>query len=710
MTYRKAEQGAPRKRIRRALGTGLLAATALAPITAGANAQSMPLWWNWSEITGLSADGSRYVGRAFIEAVSEERGILGRDADGTTVVLEPYVGRTSYVTAINRSGTAVAGHAPNADGFSQAFRWTEQGGYEYLGVLLPSSATARSHANGISGDGRRVVGASYAQGSTRPFVWIEGSTEGVLDNEQMYALPRLTGGTNGEAYGISDDGRFAVGYSEGDATTGVAVRWTLDGLGSGGVANVQPLGSLESSVGGNSRAYGVSADGRVVVGYSTDAVGMGSHRAFRWVEGSTTGVADNVQMHDLGTLGGRDSNANAVSRDGNTVVGEARDASEEWHAFRWTEATGMESVEAWLVRHGVQVGPDRYERATAVSDDGNVVAGAMVVHDGSNNGQRAFIARVGGAGSGVMDVAQYNSTLLSTTSVAQAGEYLTWLPMNGAHHRPLMAGASLAGGACAWATGDLGYHSASGTGVALAEVGACADLFDGAVRAGVGVGKSHSWQALALGGSADLGGQYAIGEIDWKPADVPLLLSVTGMVGGWSADIARAYTNGAATDVSRGRTAVDSTALRLRAEWVDAARFGRTSLNPWASIGTGRVVRHGYVETGGAFPARFDAQTLYTTEARLGLTAVTQISAATTLSTTIEVAQRWGTNPTATGNVIGLFGFGMGGGDSSNFWARAGVDVDHKLTNSLAVSGSLHAATGGRDATVSGSLGLRASF
>src|SRR5690606_28694140 len=159
-------------------------------------------------------------------------------------------------------------------------------------------------------------------------------------------------------------------------------------------------------------------------------------------------------------------------------------------------------------------------------------------------------------------------------------------------------------------------------------------MFDGAVRAGLGVGKSHSWQGLGLGGSAALGGQYAIGEIDWKPADLPVILSATAMFGGWTADIARAYSNGAAVDVSRGRAAVDSSALRLRADWIGAARFGRTSLNPWASIGVGRVTRHAYTETGGAFPARFDAQTLHSTEARLGLTAVTQLSTDTTLSTT----------------------------------------------------------------------------
>ncbi len=57
-------------------------------------------------------------------------------------------------------------------------------------------------------------------------------------------------------------------------------------------------------------ANAVSADGSVVVGLADSA--DGSRHAFRWIAGNMT---------DLGTLGGNFSYANAVSADGSVVVG-----------------------------------------------------------------------------------------------------------------------------------------------------------------------------------------------------------------------------------------------------------------------------------------------------------------------------------------------------------------------------------------------------
>ncbi|MBX3362053.1 MAG: hypothetical protein KF705_11545 [Phycisphaeraceae bacterium] len=83
----------------------------------------------------------------------------------------------------------------------------------------------------------------------------------------------------------------------------------------GGMQDLGTLGGIEAS------AYGVSADGNVVVGDATNAAGQ--RRAFRWTASGG--------MQDLGTLGGTWAYARGVSADGSVVVGYAQIG----RAFRW---------------------------------------------------------------------------------------------------------------------------------------------------------------------------------------------------------------------------------------------------------------------------------------------------------------------------------------------------------------------------------------
>lgn len=697
-----------RRQNRKWLGVGLLLATTalvMAPRVEAAGEVTRPEHPSYGKvwsIPALSADGTIWAGDV--------------DTDGKIIVYRPdgYIdmgglgGGASHVYAINGAGTVVVGASRGENNDYRAFRWTEAGGIQSLGLLF-SSGNARSYAHDVSGDGTRVVGRHEQLGMTRGFVWLEGATGGEASNPQMYRLPGLDDAGRWAAFAISDDGNYAAGYSDGNATLGLATRWDLTRIAIDGTSSILNLGAFTGENGG-SRATDISADGRVVVGSSGD--GDGVTRAFRWVEGATTGVIHNVQMHDLGVLGSdplSESQANAVSRDGQYVVGWSADSLGSKLAFRWSDATGMESVADWLARNGVAVDDLSLADATAISDNGLVVAGIMVMPD---NEERAYIARVEqtpGSG-GLMDVAEYNATLHGAAGIASAGEFLTWLPMNGAHHRPLMLTPNLSGDMCAWATGDFAHYGESGANLALAETGACVDLAGGSVRLGGSIGTTASWQALSLGGAANMVGQYVLGEVDWQPDGTPLLLSVTGMLGGWQAKVDRAYSNGATTAVSSGQTNAMGGVVRVRADWLEAAVLGNTSFNPWASVSFGALHVDGYSESGGPFPARFAAQNLGHTDIRVGVTATTEFSSQTKLSTTLEVAHRTGTAASAVGQVDGLFSFSLGGGTYGQTWGRLGLELDHKINDAVALSGSVHLATNGRDPTVAISAGIKGAF
>jgi probable HAF family extracellular repeat protein len=124
---------------------------------------------------------------------------------------------------------------------------------------------------------------------------------------------------------------------------------------------MQDLGTLDGS---ESEAWGVSADGSVVVGRARNAAGQ--WRAFRWTEARG--------MRDLGTLPGGDwSWARGVSADGSVVVGEAENAAGQIRAFRWTAVRGMEDLNI-AYAHLLTDGSVLLE-ARAISPDGRYVVG-----------------------------------------------------------------------------------------------------------------------------------------------------------------------------------------------------------------------------------------------------------------------------------------------------------------------------------------------
>jgi probable HAF family extracellular repeat protein len=165
---------------------------------------------------------------------------------------------------------------------------------------------------------------------------------------QFFGLGDLPGGAfDSRAYGVSADGRYVVGQATTDQGP-VAFRWSA----ATGMVPIPDGSGLHPTV-----ATAISADGSVVAG---NATGPNGTEAFIWTESSG--------LTGHGTLGGDYSVVNAISADGTTVVGESRFGPEaDTHAFRWRGDTGMVDL-------GVLPGNLRCA-GYAASDDGSVVGG-----------------------------------------------------------------------------------------------------------------------------------------------------------------------------------------------------------------------------------------------------------------------------------------------------------------------------------------------
>jgi probable HAF family extracellular repeat protein len=178
------------------------------------------------------------------------------------------------------------------------------------------------------------------------------------------------GGDWSLAYGVSADGAVVVGGADNAEGYDLAFRWE------NGV--MQDLGTLGGCC---SRAYAVSADGSVVVGEADNAAE--DTRAFRWTASGG--------MQDLGTLGGLWSWAHGVSADGSVVVGVAENAEGRFRPFRWTASRGMEDLNttyASLLTNGSEL----YD-AYAISPDGRYIVG--VGYNAATGRAEAFLLDTG---------------------------------------------------------------------------------------------------------------------------------------------------------------------------------------------------------------------------------------------------------------------------------------------------------------------------
>lgn len=313
---------------------------------------------------------------------------------------------------------------------------------------------------------------------------------------------------------------------------------------------------------------------------------------------------------------------------------------------------------------------------------------------------------------GVSDIAAWMSSIVGANRTYAAGTTLAGLPLEGAHHRPMLSFDRMGKESQAWATGDFGSSSRTrDVHVTTGEAGVNWNLGKSFLF-GFAAGHGEQNADLAFGGSSSTKGEYALAELDYRPEGTQWIVSLLGMVGSWEAKTSRGYLDGASLDSSFGTTDLITRTLRLRVDAPVLASFGGFGLAPYASYAVTQTSVDPYAETGGALPATFDAQKHNATEARVGVTAAKDLSAATKLLLTVEAAHRFdGVGPALTGqDVSGGVAFSLPGTAPRADCVRFGFDVDHKLSENTLLNLSAHVSTVGEAHDVSGAISVRRAF
>ncbi|MDR3390671.1 MAG: autotransporter domain-containing protein [Sulfuriferula sp.] len=644
---------------------------------------------SYSTLYALSSDGSTAVGVYYdINGYT----YAFRWTSGTGMVsLGALGGSGSYATATSSDGSAVTGYAYLANNINyHAFRWSSSTNtMQDLGTL----GGYNSKATAISADGSTVVGNSLYTTSNsyyHAFRW-NSSTNTMQDLGTF-------GGRNSYATATSSDGSAVTGYAYlANNVNYHAFRW------SSSTNTMQDLGSL----GGNySQSIAISSDGNAIAGYSKLANNF--YHAFLWTTSTNT-------MQDLGTLGGDSSTPKAMSSDGSTVVGNSyTTGNAQQLPFRWTQATGMQSITTWLSNAGVTM-PAGWVllNAYAVNQDGTVVVGDGT--DSNNNGQ-AWLARVGSGGNVLLtNMAAFNNSLTQTGSLtASNGIALPNITLFGAHHRSLMDDGLVHTdhGSCAWATTDGAHSNSTNSDTQITEAGGCKDIGD--TRIGLGVGQNWSRQTWDLGGGGKFNGQYVVAEADHRFTGMggrSMEASLLTYYGAFNTELHRNYMNGSTVDSSTGTPDMQSVAIRARLDWKDAAKWRNYTFSPYAAYTWVQNDVAAYTETGGGAPASYQASTSRTNDIRIGTAAHTELTAKTAMRIGAEVVHRMEGNLTGVnGQVIGLYSFSLPGSSIDQDWVRATLDFDHRLTKTTLVTFGANAATPGGDATWGLTAGLRAVF
>lgn len=349
----------------------------------------------YSEAYGVSADGNVVFGLSYNGSADEAfRWTQADGMSGLGFLTPGDPNNHSVAYGASADGSVIVGESHASDGGGggllgdQAFRWTQATGMQGLGYLAVGEAHY-SVANGVSGDGGIVVG--FASVPTEPpgdplypheeaFRWTQA--------DGMISLGDLTGGdVYSGAYAISDNGNVIVGFGTSDLGY-EAFRWEKGSM--IGLGDLVAEADLAPGALYDSAAYGVNADGSVIVGYGANA--SGNAEAFRWEAGNMIGLGGAFDEFGNGFVL---SEAYGVSADGSVIVGNGLyqyfdEATGNYlfnsEAFLWTESLGMVRLKNHLVdNYGLGSALEGWdmEGMGGISADGLTISGYGTNPDGN---------------------------------------------------------------------------------------------------------------------------------------------------------------------------------------------------------------------------------------------------------------------------------------------------------------------------------------
>jgi len=262
----------------------------------------------------VSRDGRRIVGNAFdakarLNAAVWQGGSVWQPLGGLSPNAQPCDATLSSTFGANADATVVVGLGWDGCRFARAFRWTAQTGMVSLGSLTGAS----TRANGVSADGRVIVGWEQPEGPRYGAKWVDGI-------EQM--IKAQSGGPVGEAFAANRDGSIIVGSNCDFKKQPVIVPTGFVWAAQNGVQCLPvPLPSWLAPLPYQVIVQGTSDDGRVMVGSYTFGLDA---EALIWLDGQMYFLRDYLRNNGVPTAFARWVNsgfATAVTPDGRTIVG-----------------------------------------------------------------------------------------------------------------------------------------------------------------------------------------------------------------------------------------------------------------------------------------------------------------------------------------------------------------------------------------------------